>query len=636
MIVEEIEVQELSQATLIGSTPGPDNSDTDTLAAYDSVEGRSLRQQGLILKIDFVIPQRVTVGCLDEWIVALEQPSPAPTWRETVRLDSDDDRIRYWITSCLNLTQSILLILRIPSLDPLSILHCEKRAPSDSKWRATVRLPCPDSAFRPNIVRTINQVLALAVWASDTSPDRDNKQRFYDTIRDKILTPQRAVTALGKSTIEILKVAYQQDIPFLSLGRGVYQLGWGAKAITIDRSSTRGDSAMSPRMTTNKFLCTKILAMAGLPSSTHRAVRDVGSALQTGRTLGWPVVIKPVDGERGEGVSVDVDEANLPEAFEYAHRNSKNQTVLVEKQVKGVCYRLFIAHGDLLYAVKRLPIGVYGDSKRTIGELVSDAVDREQCRPPWKRIPIQPIDPKALAVLESNNLTEHSIPEDGQFVPLRPIETTASGGVDIDVTPYVHAENIRAAVHAAQITGLEVAGVDIITTDISCPWHETGAVINEVNYAPLLGGGKISRSYIATYLDRLLDGDGRIPLELYIGGDAAFIAARERGAELAKKFPGLTITSATHTESSEGQTIPMALTGLGRRAQALIMRESVDALILVVQDDELLRQDLTLDNFDQIVHIDDQLQSLTPDQSLVPVESIKTLISALSERKKRT
>ena len=630
-------MQELREATLISPTPSsdtPNTAYTNTSVADYSYEGRPLRQLQATLKIDFVIPQHVTLGCLDEWTAALEQANPAPIWYETANPDSDDE-IRYWITSCLKIAQSILLILRIPSFDPFSIVHCEARASSERTWRATVRLPCPDTAFHSNVVRTINQVLAIAVWASDIPPERDNKQLFYDKIRDKILTPQSAAMSLGKSTIEILKVAYQQDIPFLSLGRGVYQLGWGAKAITIDRSSTRGDSAMSPRMTANKVTCTKFLAMAGLPSPTHRAVRDIGSALQTGRTLGWPVVIKPVDGERGEGVSVDVDEANLPEAFEYAHRNSKNQTVLVEKQVKGVCYRLFIAHGDLLYAVKRLPIGVYGDSKRTIGELVNDAVEREQCRPPWKRVPIQPIDPKASEVLNSNNLTEHSIPEDGQFVPLRPIETTASGGIDIDVTSYVHTENIRAAVHAAQITGLEVAGVDIITTDISRPWHETGAVINEVNYAPLLGGGEISRSYITTYLERLLGGDGRIPVELYIGGDAAFIAARERGTELAKKFPGLVITSAAHTESAEGQTIPMSLTGLGRRAQALIMRQSVDALILVLQDDEVLRQGLTLDSFDQIVHVDNQLRSLKTDQTLVPLEAIETLMAALNERTKR-
>ena len=603
-------------------------------AATSSNDNDLSRQLQARLTIDFVVPQRANEGCLDEWINSLEQNIPSPTWRDSARPDNASVPVQYWINSCLELAQSILLTLRIPAFDPFRVLTCDAHSTKERTWRATVRLPCPDVAFYSVVIQTINRVLPLAVWASQTTMNVAGKQRFYQTIQDQILTPYGATMSLGSSTLEILKVAYLQGIPILSLGKGIYQLGWGANAKIIDRSSTPGDSARSPRLTANKSTTTKALLMAGLPAPINRAVNDKASALKCAQTLGWPVVVKPVDGERGEGVSVDVDETQLSVAFERAHSNSRSQTVLVEKQVDGICYRLFIAGERLLYAVKRLPIGVYGDGKCSVEELVNHAYETEKGRPHWKRSPIQPLDAVAHKVLQGNNLSGSSIPDDGQFVPLRPIETTASGGVDIDVTHHVHSDNVKAAVLAAQVMGLEVAGVDLITTDVSRPWYETGAIINEVNYAPLLGGGEISRSYIPTYLERLLDGDGRIPVEIYVGGDSALSAARERGAKLATELPGLVITTATHTESVDGQTIPMPLNGLGRRVQALTMRQSVEALIIVVQDDEVLRQGLTLDVFDQIVHVDDQLRSREEDQRLLSTKQVNALLNSLCERKK--
>ena len=606
----------------------------ENLTATNRNDSDLSRQLQVRLTIDFVVPQSTHQGCLDDWIYSLEQTVPSPTWRDSARHDNASVPVEYWINSCLKLSQSILWTLRIPAFDPFRVMTCEARPTNEHTWRATVRLPCPDVAFYSVVIQTINRVMPLAVWASQTTANAANKQRFYRTIQDQVLTPYGATMSLGSSTLEILRVAYRRSIPFLSLGKGVYQLGWGANAKTIDRSSTPGDSARSPRITANKSTTTKALSMAGLPSPINRAVKDKASALKCAQTLGWPVVVKPVDGERGEGVSVDVDETQLSVAFERAHSNSRSQTVLVEKQVDGICYRLFIAGERLLYAVKRLPIGVYGDGKCSVEELVNHAYETEKGRPHWKRSPIQPLDAVAHKVLQGNNLSGSSIPDDGQFVPLRPIETTASGGVDIDVTHHVHSDNVKAAVLAAQVMGLEVAGVDLITTDVSRPWYETGAIINEVNYAPLLGGGEISRSYIPTYLERLLDGDGRIPVEIYVGGDSALSAARERGAKLATELPGLVITTATHTESVDGQTIPMPLNGLGRRVQALTMRQSVEALIIVVQDDEVLRQGLTLDVFDQIVHVDDQLRSREEDQRLLSTKQVNALLNSLCERKK--
>lgn len=628
-------MQELTLANTIGpvssrKTPPADKS---VITSDDGIP--VFQQPQLTIIVEFIVPQDVNQGSLEEWLKSLEQDIPSPAWHHSANLPDETGYVKYWITSCLQVSQSILLALRMPVFDAFTVLRCNTNPSKKHAWRATIRLPCPDRSFYPIIIDTINRSLALVGWANKTAYSTATKQRFFEKIRNEILGPYGRNMDFGKSTLEILRVAYAKNIPILSVGRGVYQLGWGIQAKIIDRSSTSGDSALAPLMTANKSASTKVLGMAGLPAPINRTVRDLETALKSARELGWPVVIKPVDGERGEGVSVNVEESMLYMAFEKARDRSISQTVLVEKQVEGVCHRLFVAGGDLLYAVKRLPIGVYGDGDRTIVEIVNEACEKEQTRPPWKRSPIKAIDSPALRVLRSMNLTELSIAENGQFVPLRPIETTASGGVDVDVTIEVHPENIQAAIYAAQVTGLDVAGVDLITTDISRPWHETGAVINEVNYAPLLGGGEISKRYISDYLERLVCGDGRIPAEVFIGGEVAFAAAEKRGAELAKRFPGLVITSATHTQSVEGHKIPIALSGLRRRVQALIMRRDVEALILVVQDDEVMNQGPALNAFDKIVHVDNELRSYATPEHMISAEQANAVLAVLQNRERK-
>ena len=92
----------------------------------------------------------------------------------------------------------------------------------------------------------------------------------------------------------------------------------------------------------------------------------------------------------------------------------------------------------------------------------------------------------AIQMLSRQRLTADSVPEKRKFVALRRIETTAWGGVDEDVTSSLHPDNVKVAVDASKLFGLEVAGIDIVSPNITQPWHSNGAIINEVNFAPLL------------------------------------------------------------------------------------------------------------------------------------------------------
>jgi D-alanine-D-alanine ligase-like ATP-grasp enzyme len=386
----------------------------------------------------------------------------------------------------------------------------------------------------------------------------------------------------GKSTFEVLQVAHRLSIPYRPLAGGVFQLGWGRHARLIHRSTTDHDSAIGLHLTRDKHLTAQMLRQAGLPAPEHQPVSSLAQAQTWAQRIGYPVVVKPSDMERGEGVAVDVTEAGLEAAFQSAQKISPSKSVLIERQVPGVCHRLFITQGQLLYAVKRLPMGVYGDGTSSIGELAQAAHAAQMQRPPWMRSGVSSLHPLPLAFLQQQGWSATDVPAAGQFVALRRIESTAWGGVDEDVTHTVHPDNVSAAVRAAQLLRLEVAGVDLISTDITQAWHSNGAVINEVNYAPLLGGGEISRSHIASYLSRMLKNQGKIPIKTIQGGENPWAQGLAYQQRLIAMGEAAFLTNHQHTLDPQGHTYPMATEHLDERVQALLMNREVGALVLVI------------------------------------------------------
>ncbi|MCF7976807.1 MAG: AMP-binding protein [Chromatiaceae bacterium] len=579
--------------------------------ASNDHDGRSLQPRQLvnISSATFQLPHQEGPAALELWLQVLEDDLPVLSAPPASDQAQKAVLARHWLARCLRLARLLLQALRVPIFDEPRILDCKSVSPDGLRWRARFELALVDHAPRVLFETSLRNAFSLANWAASHPPTAANRETFFAAIRQRVLRPCTKFVPPGTSTIQVLRVAHRQGIPFHSLGSGAYQLGWGSRAKRIDRSSTCRDTPMGMRLTSNKLSTARLLRMAGLPGPEHAAVNSVTAARQAAQRLGWPVVVKPADRERGEGVNVDVDAHGLQAAFEEAMRRSRSKQVLIERQVEGTCHRLFVAGGRLLYAVNRLPMGVYGDGTYCVAELVAHAVAEQRLKPIWKRIPIRPLDDLARTAIANAGLTEQSVPMVGQFVPLRRIESTKWGGVDEDVTEVVHPENLRIAIAAAGLFGLDVAGIDLMTPDISQPWHDNGAMINEVNYAPLLGGGDISRRCIPDYLDRLLGGNGRIPVEVFVGGAAAWQAALARHQDLRGQNPGVCITSAADTRAGDGSRIPMSIKGLYRRARALVLYSWVDVLILVVQTDELLRTGLPLDWVDRIVQVDTSLVS---------------------------
>lgn len=521
-----------------------------------------------------------------------------------------NERARAWLGCALALAVELAQSAQCPVFTAPRVRALTRADTAATRWRAELALP----ALAPLPPAAASRLLAAALdalaWMHAHEPTAQARALLYRQLEEQGRRPLRPHALAGKSSLHVLRAARQAGVPVTPLAAGIYQLGWGARARRIERSTTGRDSAMGMRLAGSKTATAQLLRAAGLPAPEHVVVGTLEAARGAVQRLGTPVVVKPADGERGEGVTVDVDEAGLETAFRGAMACSARKQVLVERQVAGTCHRLFIASGRLLYAVKRLPMGVYGDGVHTVAELVARGHAAQLVLPAWRRSGLQPLDDAARQALAAAGLTPDSVPAAGRFAPLRRIESTAWGGVDEEVTHTLHPDNLRIALDAAALLGLEVAGVDLISPDIARPWHANGAVLNEVNYAPLLGGGEISRRHLPAYLRGLLGGDGRIPVEVYVGDEAAWQAAGHRRALLAAQGCRAALSSAQQTLGPDGRPRMLAVRGLHARARALLLAPDVEALLLVVQDDELLATGLPLDRVDalQVVNVQIQLR----------------------------
>lgn len=524
------------------------------------------------IKFDLAFYGQVDFAHLINWLQVLEFEQP-----DQRLLDGSDQNQRYlWLG--LAFLKGLLQAGNIPHFDFFHVSSVTTA--DDSSDRARVALTIEPVEYVPLSVysATVKRCFEALGLLAQLPPDEVNKPQIFQKLFKEVVVPLRSVIPSGLSTMHVLRAAHARGIPFIHLGLGVFQLGWGSRARLFDRSTTDEDSAIGLRLSDDKAAAVSLLAQAGLPHPTHRVLSNEQALADVASQLGFPLVVKPCDQECGVGVSVGIDDmSGLLAAYKLAKDKSRSGRVIVEQQVAGVCHRLFIVHGRLLYAVKRDPITIHGDGVHNIGQIAALARLREEQRPPWCRTVAPPsIENDVLATLAAQGLTLDSVPEKGVPVRLRRIESTAWGGCDEEVTQRIHPDNLAAALRAARLFKLAVAGVDIISTDISVPWYENGAVINELNFAPLLGGAAISRAYIPVYLGRLISGDGKIPVEIFEHEDAW----RCRYTQLCNAGQRCFTVTSTGVLDGTGAPVFMPNQTLEGRIRALLLRSDVDAVLV--------------------------------------------------------
>lgn len=559
-----------------------------------------MKEPSLIIELSIELPDSADLDRIDSGLQRCFD-LPATDWsgKPGAQPSSDSVAAHALLARALALYPLLAQACRIPCFEAGRMLRLRRLADRPGHWSARLLLPAiqqmPTRLFRQVAERSVVVVCQLATLeASDEA-----KEALLQELDRSLVQPLRRVIPGGASTVPQCEAVRELDIPLRHLGRGIYQLGWGSARRWLDRSASDRDSALGIRLCDDKHATAGMLREAGLPAAEHLRVASLAHARTAAAALGWPLVIKPSGRERGEGVSININsETDLERAYGQARRYGAG--VLVERQAAGVCHRLLVAGGQLIYALKRLPQHVTGDGLHSVRELVGIENRKLRAAPPWMRRKLLPLDELAMAQLQPLGLGFDDVPARGQYVGLRLIESGEWGGISEDVSDRVHPDNAAAAIAAASVMGLEVAGVDMICEDIAQPWHESGAIINEVNFAPLFARNPQTLGRRAGFIQRLLPGDGRIPVCAVLGSGDLLAQARLVQAEWVNRGLRCYLTGSHATESPDGRPLALLDAGLFARSHALLARAEVGAIVLVLDSPEFLRTGLPVDRIDRI------------------------------------
>src|SRR5688500_14897577 len=290
---------------------------------------------------------------------------------------------------------------------------------------------------------------------------------------------------LGPSTAAIVEEARRRGIPVRRLNsRSLVQLGLGRNLRRIQATMTDNTSAIAVEIAQNKDETKRVLHAIGLPVPVGDIAHDADEALDVALQIGFPVILKPLDASHGRGISARRDDEAAvrtawPAAREYAN------TVVVERYVEGTDHRVLVVNGKVVAVAERVPARVIGDGTRTVRELIEiENRDPRRGVGHTKILTRLPLDDLTASYLAEREYTFESRPAKGEIVALRPTANLSTGGTAIDRTEEIHPDNATACEMAAGAVGLDVAGIDVMTADISVPFRDNGAVIIEVNAAP--------------------------------------------------------------------------------------------------------------------------------------------------------
>ena len=290
---------------------------------------------------------------------------------------------------------------------------------------------------------------------------------------------------LGPSTACIVDAAVERKTPFIRLTEGnLVQLGYGSKQRRIWTAETDRTSAIAETISSDKDLTKRLLTQCGIPVPEGQIVKTADEAWEAAQDIGLPVVVKPLDGNRGWGVSLDVNtEEGVRKAWVAAEKEGSE--VLIERYVRGDEHRVLVVGDRVVAATRGETACITGDGTSTVEELIETQINTDPRRGIAEGFPLDlirlntPRGEMSLLEIQRQGLEPTSVPEKGRIVVVQ-----RNGNLNNDVTDLVHPEVAAVATLAARVIGLDIAGIDIVTQDISRPLEETKGAIIEVNAGP--------------------------------------------------------------------------------------------------------------------------------------------------------
>ncbi|MBO0352169.1 cyanophycin synthetase [Phormidium pseudopriestleyi FRX01] len=449
-----------------------------------------------------------------------------------------------------------------------------------------------------------------------------------------------AKASLGPSTETLIKEAESRDIPwFHSSARAMIQLGSGIHQKRVQATLTDRSSILGVELACDKEGTKKTLRDAGIPvprgtlihylDELQEAIDEVG---------GYPIVIKPLDGNHGRGITIDINSwEEAKEAYDAATTASKTRSVIIERYYKGRDHRVLVVNGKLIAVAERVPAHAIGNGRSTIQELI-DETNRDPNRGDGHdnvltRIQVDRI---SMQILERKGYDLDTVLKDGEICYLRYTANLSTGGIAIDRTDEIHPENLWMAERVAKMIGLDICGIDVVTSDISQPLRDNDGVIVEVNAAPgfrmhVCPSQGLPRNVAAPVMEMLFPSGtpSRIPI-LAITGTNGKTTTTRLLAHIYKQT-GKTIGYTTTDGTYIGDFIVEKGDNTGPQSAELILKDpTVEVAVLETARGGILRSGLAFDRCDVGVVLNVSADHLGIGD-IDTIEQMATLKSVLAE-----
>lgn len=296
----------------------------------------------------------------------------------------------------------------------------------------------------------------------------------------------REIRMLGFSTQAIVDEADKRNIPWLRLDKyNLVQLGTGKYRKVIQATITGETSLIAVEITDNKYKTTGILSEYGVPVPNRLITKNVEEAIEFFNQQKAAIVIKPaLGGYQGKRVSVNLQtEATISHAFAWA--KEFDDEVIVQQFIHGNTYRILTIDYKFAAAVHLQAAVIKGDGTHTINQLI-EKINAEPVREVGDKGKLSKviIDEDTLKILELKGFTTETILPPTKTITLKNTGNMKLGASSTDVTDFIHPYNIFICERISKILNIDVAGIDIISPDISKPITENNACVIEVNAAP--------------------------------------------------------------------------------------------------------------------------------------------------------
>ncbi len=431
----------------------------------------------------------------------------------------------------------------------------------------------------------------------------------YD-LKDDIqkLREIREDTRLGPSTGCIVEEAAKRNIPYIRLNKqSLVQLGYGVHQKRIRATIASTTSNIAVDIACDKEETKMLLEAAEIPVPRGTVVRTEVGLDEAIEKFGYPLVIKPIDGNHGKGNTTNItNREQAVKALEAAKQYGRN--CIVERFITGFDFRILVINNKFICAALRTPASVVGDGKKNIQYLI-DQTNKDPRRGfGHEKVLTQiTVDHSTMKMLEEKNYTLETVPPKGELVLLKTTANLSTGGTSEDVTDEVHPANIFMCERISKIIGLDICGIDIMANDLRTPVSENGGAILEVNAAPgfrmhIEPSVGLPRNVAEPVVDMLFPkgSEGRIPIIAITGTNGKTTTTRLTAhiAKSAGKKVGYTTSDGVYIQNQ----LMMKGDCTGPISSTFVLKDpTVDFAVLECARGGILKSGLAFQNCDVAV-----------------------------------